>query len=236
MDETEGTTKDTLQETGQTSGGEAGTTSGGEPKTYTAEQIRKIDSDARAEAGREAKAAKTEATKAKASLSEAESQLSETKQQISDLEKRIDDAELEGARDDPERVKLYQQRQELRVKESALEEGKRKLAKDKLEHEAEIKVARESQGEIAIWQTAIKYGVDPVKLKELNLTSPEQIEAVAKAIAAQKTAASPPGGEGSAALLPDSGVTSGGEGTPTVEQLEKMTPTQYAAWRKKGSK
>lgn len=232
MDETERTGQDSLPGTGQASDSKEGTTPGGEPKTYTDKDIQKIISDAKAEAGREAKAAKVEADKAKASLTNTENQLNQTKQQLAVLTKRIDDAELEGARDNPELINLYQQKQDLRRKEAELEEGKTQLAKDKAEHEAEIEVARSTSREILIWGIATKRGVDPVRLKDLsakfNLQSEEQIEEMAQTISTGKT--TPSGVEDKTKpLQPDSGATIGG-GELTNEQLEDMPMGQYAAY------
>lgn len=207
MDETENQ-KDTSQTTGDTSGGEKGT-SEPKPETYTKETQAKAVSDALATAGREAKSLETRGK----DLNAREEAIKAERAKITQWQKERDDVELESVRDDPEKLSLFQKTQALREKGEQLESDRATLEKDKLEHSARIQVAEQTEREIAIWEIAKEYGVDPMALKELNITDVEQLKRVAKAMGTGKA---PP----KAPITPDSGMTEGG--VPQLSPREKM--------------
>ena len=220
MGETKKSAQDNPLEPGLSSGETEGSTPEPETPTLTETQAKaretKAVSDALATAGRTAKKFEGREAAIKAREEAAEAR-----------QKAIDDAELDAIKGDPDLEAQYRRKQEATKREKALAEREQKQTQKEIEHQADIDAANASKREIAIWEIAQKYGVDANALKELNLDTPEQMESVAKAMAAGKAA---PGSE------PDSGKTIGGMGTPTLEQLDKMTPEQYAAWRKIGSK
>jgi chromosome segregation ATPase len=209
-----------------TSGGKPESTSTIQAKTYTEAELQKAKNDALAAAGRDAKAL----AEKEASLKAQEEAIKARKAEIEEIEKRIDEAELEAAKGDPEKLREYQAKKSYKDRLVNLENMKKDLDKreevlnrSKAEHEEEVKTARETLLEIKIWEIGEKYGVDPVLLKDLNLPTVDQIEAVAKRLseAAPKET-----------ITPDSGVTSG-TGKPTLEQLGKMPMDDYAAHRKR---
>jgi len=228
-DETNETKQDISPEKETPSVDELGTTPKKEAKTYTEGEVKKQVSDALAAAGRDAKALADK----EAGLNAQQGAINARQAEIDEQERQRDAAELEAARGDPDRLRVYQDRQSQKRESAGIEAQKADIKKQqadidrqKTEHAAEIQAAQDAMLEIKIWQIATKYKVDPVALKNLNLPTVEQIEEVAKVMPKQL-------GEGEAeatALTPDSAVTSGGQGEPTQEQLEKMPMGQYAAY------
>jgi len=204
MDET-GNQKDTSGATQDTSTGQKGT-SKEETPTLTETQAKaretKAASDALAKAGRTAKGFEQREVAIKAREEAAEAR-----------QKALDDAEYQAIKGDPDLEAAYKSKKQLAEDRRTLAEDKRKFEQDKLQHQADIDAANATKKEIEIWEIAQKHGVDANAIKELNLETPEQIEAVAKAMAAGKPAT--PGGE------PDSLKTKGGTG-----DLSGLSPTE----------
>ena len=221
MDETDRATQDA-----KTSGSKATITSGGKEKTYTEREVTKMVSDIKAAAGREQKKLADQIEAARQDGEKANNRLNE-------LQKQIDEAELDKARDDPELLKLYQRKRETEDKVKDIESRERNLAKREAQIESDKKAIAEANVEAMVVEVALNYGLNIETLEDLGITDREQLDKVAAKIAAFKP---PPKKEGEEGLKPDSGISSGGEHTPTAEELEKMTPEQYAAWRKKTAK
>jgi hypothetical protein len=217
--------KDPSQKTGDASTEKQGT-SKAQAKTYTEDEVKqaveKAKSDALAKAGRDAK-----------SLELKEKSLTEREEAIKAREAEIEAQELEEARQDPAKMQTYQAKQtkkqqlaDINAERAKLKKEREDLERDKVEHEAEITAARETQREVDIWELGEKYGLDPVMLKNLNL-SLEQTEEIAKQLTKDKGEKAP-----TTDLKTDSLVTSGA-GKPTLEQLRKMPMDDYAAHRRK---
>lgn len=227
----DGTEKDqgALPEGGQPSGPEAQGTSPKEPKTYTEKDVEKAVSDSKATAGRLAK----ENEGLKAQQTSLEEELFNTQQTLSELEKRIDDAELEKVRGDADAVDLLQERRRVRGELLKLTKEKADIDKKRAALAADKVAVDEWKQEKLVQEIASESGVPLADLmedaKDLGLDTPEKLRKAAKRIAAAKPASAPQEEE----ITPDSGMTIGGTGAPTAEQMEKMTPEQYAAWRKK---
>ena len=222
MDETDKATQDA-----KTSGSKATITSGGKEKTYTEQEVTKMVSDIKAAAGREQKKLADQIEAARQDGEKANNRFNE-------LQKQIDEAELDKVRDDPELLKLYQRKRETEDKVKGIESRERDLAKREAQLESDKKAIAEANQEAMVVEVALNYGLSIETLEDLGITDREQLDKVAERIAAfTKTSSEKEGEEG---LKPDSGISSGGEHTPTAEELEKMTPEQYAAWRKKTAK
>ena len=217
-DETKTTGKDTLLGMEQSSTSGKGSTS--EPRTYSEAEHQKIVSDTKAEAGRILKTAQTEAATAKVSQAETEKQLTATRSQLTEVNKRIDEIELTGAKDNPDALNVYQERRKLREREAELNTREAELTKSRAEHDSEVKVAKETQREIAIWEIAKKHSVDPAQLKGLNIESIEQVEGVAKAIAAGK-----PAPTSEETTKPDTARTTGSGEKTSEQKLKDRYPT-----------
>ena len=192
-----GNPKDTLPGTGQTSEGEKGT-SGGEPETYTKEQAEKLISDALAKAGRTAKQLEKREAEIKTRDDARQAELDAR-------QKRLDDAEFEAIKGDPDLETAYKNKKRIGDAQKTLDEDRRKLEAEKLEHADRLKTADDMAREISIWKIAIKHNADPAVVKEkadyLGATSEEQVEAIAEMIGSKEVKPS---------LKPDSGMTRGG--------------------------
>jgi len=233
--------KDTLQGTpGQSSTVKDQGTSEEKSKTYTDEDVKKQVSDALAAAGRSAK----QLADREASLKAQEESIKTSQAQIEEFQRQRDQAELEEAQGDPDKMREYQRKQaqksqitNIESQKAELKKQQEELARDKAEHEAEVKSARETQMEVKLWQIAAAEKVDPVELKdtvkELNLTTIEQAQAVAKRLrkVAPKTSTDS-GAETTEEqpFTPDSGVTSGTKGEYTPEQFEKLSMPEKAKY------
>jgi len=157
-------------------------------------------------------------------------ELKELKEQVEASEKRAADAELERdraleiIRDSKALTEEYQGRSEARQSRADIEREKDTLAKAKLSHQLDISTGRAE----LVKGIALKYGVDPEFMVSLNLKSAEQIEKVAQRIGNIREEVTP-----EPELHPDSGFSSGGEHTPTTDELETMPMREYARWREK---
>jgi hypothetical protein len=215
MDGTE--TPKGLSSEGQTSEGEAQGTSKTEAKSYTEEEVNKRISDALAAKGRDAKTL----TDREASLKAEREVIEADKVKIADWQRQRDETELAEARRDPDKLAAWQKKQNDKTRDAEFATRETNLKKREAEHAEMVKAAQETQMEIKLWEIGVKYKVDPVILKDtmkdLNLTTVEQAEALAKRLTAGER---PP--EGEAEFIPISGVTSGTRGTLTPEQFEKL--------------
>lgn len=228
MDETEGTTQDV-----KTSGSEDTTTPDEKGKTFTEQQVTKKVSDLKAVAGREQKKL-TDQIEAANAVSESLRQDAEViNGKLTALQRQIDDAELDKARDDPALLNLYQRKQDLEARATTLEERERKVATGEVQLKADKDAIAEAKRESMVVKVAVKYHLNIEDLSDLGITDEEALEKVAAKLAGGKPAKKD---KDAGDLEPDSGLTSGGEHTPTVEELDKMTPAQYDAWRKKTTK
>jgi hypothetical protein len=210
-----------------------------ETKTYTEEEVNKRISDALAAKGRDAKTLSDREAILKAERETIEAD----KVKIADWQRQRDETELAEARRDPDKLAAWQKKQneksrdaEFATREAALKKREADLTKREAEHSATIQAAQETQLEIELWEIGAKYGINPVILKDtmkdLNLTTTEQAEALAKRLSG--TAKRPAEGEAEEKeeFTPISGVTTGG-GKLTQEQLDKLSMPDYAAYRKK---
>ena len=111
----------------------------------------------------------------------------------------------------------------MRAEQDAVRTERDKLNREKAEHEAEIEAVRTVHRDNTVIKLATKYGVD-AKLLDKDYIPTDELEDYAQTLAAAK----PKAAEGEETFVPDSGVTSGGTGKLTEEQISKMTPEQYA--------
>jgi len=222
--------KDTLQaEPGQSSTVEnQGTSEEKKAKTYTEQEKEKIVNDALAAAGRTAK----QLSEMEARLKSQEEAIKAQMEAVAEFNRRKEEAELEEARSDPSKMREYQRRQaekkqlaDLETQKQELQKQRDEIARSKAEHEAEVKAARDTLMEVKLWQIGAKYGISPMALKELNLPTVEQVEAVAKRLGAVK-----PNTESTKSFAPDSGVTSGKLGALAPEQFEKLPISEKAKY------
>ena len=228
MGEIDKTTQDSLQKPGQTSGGEGETTPKDTAKTYTETELQKAISDALAQKGRDAKTLADQAAGLKAQQDAIQAKEAE----LAEIQKQIDEAELEAARYDPDKLRTYQARQAEKQQRQSVEAERRQLAKEKAElersraeHQAEIDGARQLAMETKIYEIAARHEVNPAILKELKLTTVEQVETVAKHLSGMTPKEQK---EEAAQFTPDSGVTKGGTAEKSEEQqLKERYPSMH---------
>ncbi|KKM22294.1 hypothetical protein LCGC14_1626770 [marine sediment metagenome] len=199
MGETKEEPKGTPPPVGQSSEEKKGSTSPTEA-TYTKVQLEKYKSDGLAEQGR---THKTEVN----TLRQERDRLSDVKDDREALQKQID--EMKST--DPEVYSLAKKEQELRERETQLTKGVR-------EHKERITRAESFEREISIQRIVEEYeGADFGKLKvlceTLDNSSEEQIRKVADTLWGKKF--NPPASETPSVSPAISGMTSGGEETPT---------------------
>jgi myosin heavy subunit len=204
--------------------GEAGTPPA-EPETFTKAQldeaVSKAVQKARIDTGRESKAKHDDA------LSKA---LKGKDDQITELTRRIDEIDNEKYRDDPEGLKTMQEKRNLRQERAQLESDRQALETEKEAHAERLQKADEQEVEMRIITSAVNHHLDIETLKEkckrLGLTTEEAIEEIAETIGTAKPPETPPGGN--PPLHVDSGKGLGGSTTLTAEQIDKMSPEEYA--------
>jgi len=200
-----------LDETKETQGvatsGDTKGTSEKEPETFTKEQVeeaeRKGKSDALSEIGRYKTSAENAIKAAKAAG-----------ERLDRMLKEQEDAELEAARDEPDKLTGIRARQAQRQRDTDLEERERKLKESEDEHAEALKGVVESTKEQNAREIATRLNVDFEPLVKFTDGSTEAMEELAKSL--------PKKGEGTA-LKPDSGKTIGGG-----KDLSGMSPLALA--------
>ena len=187
------------------------------PRMYSQDEVNKLLSDQASEHGRTAKSLKAQL--ASADL---------TKTERDELKLRLD--EILGIKDDPDGKAAYltQWEKDLKQQDSGLKERESKVSQwEKQKQEAE----KLSQ----VTGIAKEIGVDPKELQrkvdEMGVTALSGIKFVAETMAEGKAAEKDVPG-----FKPDSGIGAGGGGEPTVDQLDKMTPEEYAAYHERREK
>jgi len=207
-------------------------------KTYTEEEIEEIKAkaaqDARVAAGRDAKSLETR----EAALNAREEAIKAEEAKIDEIRRQRDAAELADARGDPDKMAAYQAKKnreqedtDLKAQRGAIKKEREALDRDKAEHEAEIKAARETQLEIEIWKIAKAEGVDPVELKDtmedLKLTTVEQAKGLAKRLNKK------PGDEAvEKKSTHDSLLTSGSKGTQEGKTARQIYADNFRSKKK----
>ena len=217
MDGKENTKQDALQETGQPSVGE--TSPSLEPKTYTEKEVDKLIRERHSTLDKRI----ADLNKQLKLKEEEAGEVRSLKAKLAELEEEQERKELAEAGDNPDLKRQIQDRKAFKQRQSDLEKRERELKARELEHEEAIKeMTQYNLGKLA-GEIVSKYpGIEAADLIELGDGSPEKMEKIAQRLSRKEA----PG------LRPDSGI-SVGSGEPTIEQLDKMTPEEYAEWRKR---
>jgi len=184
-------------------------------KTYTEAELNKIVNDRLASAGREAK-----------KLQDLEARLKTDRERLLQLERERETEEEAKLKDKPDEFSVYKTRKELKQREEALKEREAELLRQKEEADNILKTVRENSRKSLIKSLADKYVIDAKVLDKPYLKSDEEIEDYAKTLANLK-----PAQQESHNF--DSGLANAAGGTPTTEQLGKMSTEEYAKWRMK---
>ena len=177
------------------------------PQTYTQDQVDKTVNAALTKAGRDAK-----------SFEQRENAIKAQEDANKAKQAERDAAELAEAQGDPDKMAVYQSKQTEKQRKTGLDAREAALTKSEAEHAEEIRIAKETQQEIAIREIATEHKVDPVKLKNLstkfNIEGKEQLAELAEEIASGKPDPN---------INPDSGNTTGGK-----KDLSGMSPMELA--------
>ena len=183
-------------------------TSGKEPETFTREQVeeekRKAKSDALADIGRIKKSADT-AIKA----------VQAAEERINRMLKEQEEAELETARDEPDKLTVIRERHARREAETKLAQIEQELEEERAKTAEAQEAEAESTKERNAREIASRLGVDAKTLMKFTDGSTEAMEELARVL---------PGKGETTTLKPDSGKTIGGSGgIPTH-------PEKYREW------
>lgn len=148
--------------------------------------------------------------------------LETTNGRLDELQRRIDEADEEKIRDNPELADLLRQKKALQSDKAKIQADRRELERQRLEHEADIKLAKESLSERMTDRIAGEHKIDAVKLREsctkFGLTTEEQVADMAKMLSSGKTTQT-------TSLKTDSNM---GSGSPTnIKSLKERYPTMY---------
>jgi hypothetical protein len=232
MDETKETQENSLQEKETASKGSEGTTPTEKAKTqYTQEEVDKLLQADRIKRGRDDKTL----TNRGADLDAREEAVKAREAKADELERQQDAAELAAARGDPVKLAVYQAKQadktrakSLNEREAAIVKREQEQTRKEAEHAETVKSTQQTQLEMKLYEIAAKHEINPEELKkgmaELNLTTAEQVESLAKRI--KPTGERPLAGEGEGEGKPTTPVsvptTSGRTGKLTPEQFEKL--------------
>lgn len=217
-DETKETPRDSLET--ETSEGQEGTTLK-KPDTFTADQVAKLLSDTKAASGRDLARVKQEADSYKRQLGQHTTELTE-------LQTQLDRAEDKRAEGDTETLDVLRLRRDTREAQRAVARDKQALEDSWLEKVGKVEEAEGALNDLKLLKIAGEHELGAAQLellKKLSGSSDEDLEMAAKILAQSKPKVMEE-------FKPDSGITIGG-GKPTAEQLEAMTPEQYAAYWKK---
>ena len=217
MDGKENTKQDALQGTGQPSVEK--TSPSLEPKTYTEKEVDKLIRERHSTLDKRI----ADLNKQLKLKEEEAGEVRSLKTKLAELEEEQERKELAEAEGNPDLKRQIQDRKAFKQRQSDLEKRERELKAKELEHEEAIKaVTQYNLGKLA-GEIVSKYpGIEAADLIELSDGSPEKMEKIAQRLSRKEA----PG------LRPDSGI-SVGSGEPTIEQLDKMTPEEYAEWRKR---
>jgi len=204
------------------------------PKTFTEEQVKKLVNERHSTLDKtiaEQKRLIDRLSGEKDDLSKAQGSLAE---ELEAVKARIEDAELSKVKGDPGLLKLYQNQKDIEKRTKALAQKEQALTQKEVTLTAmEREIAKVSVG-ARIAETAVSHKVSvealEQELEDLGITDPARFNKVAERLAASKGNRT---GEG---LVTDSGLSVGGGGEPTQEQLEKMSMDEYKTYRDKQKK
>ena len=185
-------------------------TSEKDTQTFTREQVEEREQKAKSDALADINRYKTEAQRHMQAAQAAE-------ERTNRMLKEQGEAELETARDEPDKLTLIRERQARRQAESELATAKQELDGEKAKtaeaQEAEAKSTKERNAR----EIATRLVVDAKTLREFTDGSTEAMEKLAKVLPKKDETKEP--------LKPDSGKTSGGGEKTDDQKLKERYPT-----------
>ena len=189
--------------------------------TYTQEQVEKLVRERHSKLDTRISGLEKQMAKSAKAMETAERRATEAEAALTEAQKAKDEAELESIGDNPDALTLHRARMRQRERDAELTKRERTLEQNKAEHEEAIREALEFKQARSATEIASKYeGIDPATLLELTDGSVEKMEVLAQKLGTLKAKAP--------SFKPDSGLTSGGAGKLTNEQVENMPVEAYA--------
>ena len=214
--------QDTLPPGGELPSGESAPEPSTSPEVFTKEQVDKLLNERHSKLDSRIAELERLTTKSTRAMEQANQRTKEAEEALARSLKEQEEKELAEIQDRPDELSLYRAKQRVREEGRKNEQTKKELEASKAEHEealAEVLTFKLNQVAQAI---AAKYeGVDAGLLIQLTDKTPEKMELLASQLgkAKAKTPMTP---------RPDSGLSSGGAGKLTAEQIEKMSAEDYA--------
>jgi chromosome segregation ATPase len=212
---------------------EQSVTTPGETKTYTFEEYSKLSKEKKATDGR-VKTLNADLAKTQSERDEIKAELQETNSRIEELENNMREQRLASYRDDPEKLKHALAEDDVAVRAKDIDKRERTLKARQKEIEAREQYLNETTVKNLCSTLAAKYGADVNELLELGISDPEKLEKYAKRLGSSTKKPEEENKEDE--FTPDRNTSSGAFGQPTVSQMEKWTPEQFAEWLKKKRK
>lgn len=163
-------------------------------------------------------------------LKEARDSNDSTASELGAIRKELDDAKMAQLGDDPEKISAYQLRRTAQEERTKAAKERADATRELREAKAEREALAADKAEITIGRLAIKYKIPERTLSELGITDSDALEKVAVTLAANMKVSRDIKDTG---LIPDSGLSTGGKGEPTQEDLTKMSEAQYHEWASK---
>ncbi|OGN87681.1 MAG: hypothetical protein A2158_00075 [Chloroflexi bacterium RBG_13_46_14] len=160
----------TNSDKGQTSGDKGGSTR----VTLAKEEHDKLVADAKASSGRVRKISELEREKTR--LSDA---LNSATSRLDDLERRMEEARYNEIKDDPVKLRTYQDERSVTKRERELEEREKGFNKTKTELEDRIAELEKANTTSTVNLIAARYNLKADDLLDLGITDPEKLEKVA---------------------------------------------------------
>lgn len=201
------------------------------PEMLTREQAEKLANERHSKLDKRISELEKQSNRAVKGQEAAQARAQAAETAYAELQRERESQELEGIKDNPDALTIFQRKKALREMEVALNKREAEMKRREEENtEALAEVTRFKVVKQAM-EIVAKPGYEDVSAEDLiELTdgTPEKMEKMALKLAKLKPKAS----EKTEPFEPDSARNKGGASKPTQEQLEKMTPAQYAEWAK----
>ncbi len=192
------------------------------PELSTKEQVEKLLGERHSKLDKRILELEKLTVKSTKALGAAAKRATDAETALSKWQKERDEAEEQAIQDDEPALKQYRARKRNEEKDAELSRREQELAANKTEHEEALREHQDWKRNQLAAEIASKYeGLEPSLLLRLTDGSREKMELLAGEMGTLKATQSK-------TPQPDSGSHSGGGGKLTEEQIEKMSPEDYA--------
>lgn len=205
------------------------------PKTYTEEEVEKKFSEQRSVLDKKVAVLEKAAERSKKAIEAADARAKDAEDAMTRAAEEREKSELVSIGDNADALSIFHGKRSIREGQETLRQEKADLARDRAQHEEDIKELKELKAFRSATEIASKpeyKDVEASQLVELSDGTTESMEKLAKALSGVKPKETK-GGKDSKTKAPDSGESDGGGAHPTNEQLEEMSMDKYAEHVKK---